>query len=111
MKPQDIDKIAGAVVESLAGGPGLLGCGSFTNQQRYDNPPGGCEAEYQCGGMGAFTCCQSFTCLNGFLCPGPATFGCINDVGFTCSDVGFSCGSQDTFQMTSQLCCTAAFAV
>ena len=57
MKPQDADRIANAVVGSLAGArdAGLLGCGAISSTVYYTWQPGcttgvGCEASYECGG-------------------------------------------------------------
>lgn len=99
MKPQDIDKIASVVVESLSGAPGLLGCGSFTNRQRYDGPQGECEVNYQCGGLGEFYCCYGFDCIAGFACPGNAAYACRNDEMFHCLAI-FTCDQNFTGTLT-----------
>lgn len=105
MKPQDIDKIANIVVESLGGGPapGLLGCFSITSTERYYHPPGDCKGLFQCGGLGDFLCCETFGCPQGFVCPGPARFNCLNEEAFTCAPTGFTCGT-DTFTSTVSFC-------
>ena len=92
MKAQDIDRIANAVVGSLAGArdAGLLGCGAISSTVYYTWQPGcttgvGCEASYECGGQELFTCCAGFACLNSFRCPEPAGFWCQSETLFTCS--------------------------
>jgi hypothetical protein len=116
MRPQDIDKVANLVVGSLAnaGGIGILGCGSVTEQQAF-NPAQECDVEpfyfvcdegsdYDCGGLGDFHCCDGFTCTTDFNCPGDARFTCPTDQDFNCLGE-FSCGTAgDTFALTSNFC-------
>ena len=110
MRPQDVDKIAVAVVSSLAGvrDAGLLGCGAISNPVEYDWPacpsPSdfGCGSSYQCGGQGLFTCCEGFACMGGFICPSPNGFWCQNDLLFSCGPGSFAC---DWPFMYSRGCC------
>ena len=96
MRPTDVDKIAEAIVGSLAGSdPGLLGCGAISS-------PIGFEVDYlvcgtfECGGLAPFDCNMRFGCgTNGavtavmtFFCP--ENFGC--DPGYT-----LICPSNDVF--------------
>ena len=85
MRPQDVDKIASAVVASLAGGQdtGLLGCGGYSDTTSFNASPGFVCPQYVCGGQADFGCWEGFDCT-GFTCPLPAAFTCLKD-GFDCS--------------------------
>jgi len=79
MRAQDIDKIAGAVVASLAGGGGVgpLGCGAMSSTIAFDAPPAyACTGHYECGGMGRFYCPGVFDCATEFECPSSNPFTC-----------------------------------
>ena len=65
MNPQDIDKIANAVVGSLVGtGPGLLGCGDWSGMSLYDVQVFACTGQFDCRG---FSCLQVFDCVNVYV--------------------------------------------
>ena len=63
MKAIEIDKIAEAVVGSLAskGDIGLMGCGAISSPIPYAENILECDF-YECGGQAAFTCYEEFTC-------------------------------------------------
>jgi hypothetical protein len=62
MRPTDVDKIAEAVVSTLAGSePGLLGCGSLSNPVEFDVDFLGCGT-FECGGIALFACRARFGC-------------------------------------------------
>ena len=70
MRPQDIEKIARDVVGSFGqAGGSRTGCGAFSNPEAYSCQDFGCEAGYECGEAGNFTCSPAaFSCLEGFFC-------------------------------------------
>jgi hypothetical protein len=71
MLPHDIEKIAQAVSVSLLQQslPRLpAGCGSISSPQEFSCQSYDCSQNYECGGLGEFTCGQGFSCPEGFLC-------------------------------------------
>ena len=75
MNPQDIDKIANAVVNSLAGaGAGLLGCGAVSNSFEFFTRDDLECGTFECGGLALFRCCGDYVCHQRFSCAGPARF-------------------------------------
>ena len=106
MRPTDVDKIAEAIVGSLAGSdPGLLGCGAISSPIRFEVDLLQCGT-FECGGVAAFDCNLRFGCgtnneagaVMSFFCP--ENFGC--DTGYnmvicTSNDL-FGCDLQQLFE-------------
>lgn len=85
MKTHEIESVARLVVEGL-GRPSqirLLGCGSVSSAQAFSSQDQYACQLYQCGGQGDFSCCDGFNCLDRFLCPADALYGC-DDGPFGC---------------------------
>ena len=88
MRPTDVDKIAEAIVGSLAGSdPGLLGCGAISSPIAFEVDYLACGT-FECGGVAPFDCNVVFGCgaTNGaanavmpFFCP--ENFGCETGYG------------------------------
>jgi hypothetical protein len=81
MRPTDVDRIADAVISSLAGtGAGLLGCGSISSPIAFDVDFLDC-GHFECGGAAPFSCTDRFGCgqPNGVAAP------------FYCGEPGFTC--------------------
>ena len=82
MRPTDVDKIAEAIVGSLAGSePGLLGCGAISSPTGFEVDLLQCGV-FECGGLAPFDCNLRFGCgtvnpsgaVMAFFCP--ENFGC-----------------------------------
>ena len=103
MNPQDIDRIANAVVNSLAGpGPGLLGCGAVSSTIQYFTDEELDCTDYQCGGRADFGCCEGFACSLAFWCDG-ASFACNWGAGFECADQ-YSCLDHNPYYPSWWVC-------
>ena len=103
MRPQDIDKIANVVVNSLAGtGPGLLGCGAISATDQFVTFDQLECGTYECGGQAGFGCCAGYTCRESFFCFFTATFACQSSLLFTCP-IGFGC-EHVNYGVTNDLC-------
>ena len=108
MRPTDVDKIAEAIVGSLAGSdPGLLGCGAISSPIAFEVDYLTCGT-FECGGVAAFDCNLRFGCGDNnvvgaigsnFFCDD--SFGCDTGYGLVaCSPIApFACLSNQIFAL------------
>ena len=82
MRPTDVDKIAEAIVGSLAGSdPGLLGCGAISSPIGFEVDTLLCGT-FECGGIAPFDCNLRFSCgISNGAPNGPSAFYCPENFG------------------------------
>ena len=101
MRPQDIDKIASAVMVSLAGAPGagLLGCYAWSSADYFDCHWGNyaCGGLFDCGGEESFVCQHGFDCIDKIRCPSEFFLDCYS-VPHTCRQSNFWCSNFDCLE-------------